>query len=182
MLHPSDGRWPAHETADRLGLGLGLTALAAGTSSDSRWLAFREMLVSLAGSLVAAGTEPLGANLVNLRPFGSGGGLAVVPWEGPGRARVEVQLLETAAGPVPRFSDRPDEHGPFAEVAALALLVALAVDRPGDRLALALGVEGVVAWFRESDRRAAARNALAFALAHADERLREAGRPGIPAG
>ena len=182
MLHPAPDRWPDHEESDRIGLGIGLTALAAGSSADNRWLAFREMLVRLAGRLAAADAGPLPGDLVDLRPFGSAGGLAVVPWEGPGRARIEMQLLETAAGPVPRLSDRPDEHGPFAEVAALALLVALAVDRPEDRLTLALGVEGVVAWFRESDRRAAPRNALVFALAHADARLKESGRPGIPAG
>ena len=95
---------------------------------------------------------------------------------------MEVQLLESHAGPVPRLADRPQESGPFAEVAALALMIALAVDREEDRLPLALGAEGVIAWFRESDRRAAPRNALAFALAHADERLKQAGRPGLPTG
>ena len=64
------------------------------------------------------------------------------------------------------------------EIAALALLVALAADAgPDDRLALALGIEGLLSWFRESDRGFPSRNALAFALAHADGRLRESGRP-----
>jgi hypothetical protein len=182
MLHPAPGRWPAHEPADRLGLGVGLAALAAGTSSDARWLPFRDALAVLAARLATAEPGPLEGDLVDLRPLGAPGGLAVVPWEGPGRARVEVQLLESHAGPVPRLADRPQESGPFAEVAALALMIALAVDREEDRLPLALGAEGVIAWFRESDRRAAPRNALAFALAHADERLKQAGRPGLPTG
>lgn len=181
MLLPVPGRWPAHEAADRLGLGVGLAALAAGTSPEARWLAFRDALVALAGALATAPPGPLPGELVDLRPLGGPGGLAVVPWEGPGRARVEVQLLDSAAGPVPRLADRPEQSGPFAEVASLALLIALATDREEDRLPLALGAEGVIAWFRESDRRAAPRNALAFALAHADARLREAGRPGLPA-
>ncbi|MGE0026388.1 MAG: hypothetical protein AB7O78_11460 [Thermoleophilia bacterium] len=181
MLHPAPGRWPAHEASDRLGLGVGLAALAAGSSSDARWLPFRDALAALAGRLAAAPAGPLPGDLVDLRLLGGPGGLAVVPWEGPGRARVEVHLLESRGGPVPRFADRPAESGPFAEVASLALLIALAVDREEDRLPLALGAEGVISWFRESDRRAAPRNALAFALAHADERLRQAGRPGLPA-
>jgi hypothetical protein len=182
MLHPAPGRWPEHEPADRLGLGVGLVALAAGTSADARWLPFRDALAALAHRLAGAASGPLPGDLVDLRPLGGTGGLAVVPWEGPGRARVEVHLLETRGGLVPLLADRPEESGPFAEVAALALLIALAVDREEDRLPLALGAEGVIAWFRESDRRAAPRNALAFALAHADERLKQAGRPGLPSG
>ncbi|HMO00170.1 MAG TPA: hypothetical protein PKD59_12215 [Miltoncostaeaceae bacterium] len=180
-LHPAPGRWPAHEAADRLGLGVGLAALAAGTSPEARWPAFRDALAALAGRLAAAPPGPLPDDLVDLRPLGAPGGLTVVPWEGPGRARVEVQLLDSLGGTVPRFADRPAASGPFAEVASLALLIALSADREEDRLPLALGAEGVIAWFRESDRRAAPRNALAFALAHADGRLRRAGRPGLPA-
>jgi hypothetical protein len=180
-LHPAPGRWPAHEAADRLNLGVGLVALAAGSSPEARWPAFRDALAVLAARLAGAPAGPLPDDLVDLRPLGGPGGLDVVPWEGPGRARVEVQLLGSAAGPVPRFADRPKQSGPFAEVAAMALLIALSVDREEDRLPLALGTEGVLAWFRESDRRAAPRNALAFALAHADGRLRQAGRPGLPA-
>ncbi|HTI35395.1 MAG TPA: hypothetical protein VL422_17085 [Miltoncostaea sp.] len=180
MLHPSPGRWPDHEPGDRLALGVALTALAAGAGSDTRWEAFRGVLLTTASRLAAAPPGPLPGDLADVRPLGGPGMLAVVPWEGPGRARVEVQVLASRSGPVPVLSDRPVESGPFAEVAALALLIALAADREEDRLALALGAEGVLAWFRESDRRAAPRNALAFALAHADERLRQAGRPGLP--
>lgn len=182
MLHPAPGRWPAHEPADRLALGVGLIALAAAAGSDARWLAFRGVLADAASRLAAAPPGPLPGDLADVRPLGGPGPLAVVPWEGPGRARVEVRLLASRAGPVPVLADRPAAAGPFAEVAALALLIALAADREEHRLPLALGAEGVIAWFRESDRRAAPRNALAFALAHADGRLRQAGRPGLPVG
>lgn len=181
LLHPAPGRWPASESADRLALGIGLTAIAAGGSSTGRWEAFRAALVGLA-SRIASAEGALPGDLVSLEGLGVPGTLAVVPWEGPGRARVEVELLETRAGLVPRVSDRPEESGPHAEIAALALLVALAADDDPDRLTLALGIEGVVAWFRESDRRAAPRNALSFALAHAHDRLAAAGRslpPGL---
>ena len=146
MLHPvrtAGGR--THETADRLGLGMGLTALAAGTQRRQPLARLPRDAGEPRGQPGRRGHgAPAGADLVDLRPFGSGGGLAVVPWEGPGpRAR---------RGAVARDGGRagaavlrpPGRDGPFAEVAALALLVALAVDRPGDRLALALGVEGVV--------------------------------------
>jgi hypothetical protein len=182
QLHPAAGRWPAHEPADRIALGVGLAALAAGTSADARWMPFRDALAGLARRLAAQSSGPLPGDLVDTRPLGGPGGLAVVPWEGPGRARVEVHLLASRGGLVPVLADRPKESGPFAEIAALALLIALAVDREEDRLPLALGAEGVISWFRESDRRAAPRNALAFALAHADERLKQAGRPGLPRG
>ncbi|HTI35849.1 MAG TPA: hypothetical protein VL422_19385, partial [Miltoncostaea sp.] len=180
MLHPAPGRWPGHEPGDRLALGIGLVALAAGTASDTRWFAFRDLLATTAAQLAAAPPGALPGDLADVRPLGGTGWLAVVPWEGPGRARVEVHLLTSRAGPVPVMADRPAESGPFAEIAALALLIALAADREEDRLALALGAGGVLAWFRESDRRAAPRNALAFALAHADGRLKQAGRPGLP--
>lgn len=182
MLHPAPGRWPEHERADRLGLGIGLVCLASGHSADARWEAYRETLVSVAGTLARAAEGPLPGGLVDLGRLGVAGDLAVVPWEGPGRARVEAQLLSSRAGPVPLLSGHPDESGPFTEVASLALLVALAVDSEQDRLPLALGVEGALAWFRESDRRAPPRNALAFALSHADVRLRQAGRAGLPGG
>jgi hypothetical protein len=181
-LDPAPGRWPEHEPADRLGLGIGLAALVAGTSPHARWPAFREALVALARRLATAPSGPLPADLADLRGLGAPGDLRVVPWEGEGRARVQVRLHESVGGPVPVMGERPKEGGPFAEIAALALLIALSVDREADRLPLALGVEGLVTWFRDSDRRAAPRHALAFALAHADERLKQAGRPGVPPG
>ena len=61
--------------------------------------------------------------------------------------------MPTHAGPVPRMTREPESAGPVKEIAAIALLVALAADAgPDDRLALALGIEGLLSWFRESDR------------------------------
>jgi hypothetical protein len=183
QLHPADGRWPEHEDADRLALGVGMAALGAYHSTDARWEAYREALARAATGFAGAGSEPLPGDLVPLERLGVGGALAVVAWDGPGAARVEAELLRTRGGLVPRISDAPTTAGPAKEIAALALLVALAADADAEaRLGLAFGVEGVVVWFRESDRLAASRNALVFALAHAGGRLRETGRslpPGL---
>lgn len=182
-LHPAAGRWPAHEAADRLALGVGAAALPAQTASDDRWRAYAKVLRGAATGIVHAGDGDLESDLVPLEGLGTPGDLAVVPWEGEGRAMVTFELLSSRGGPVPRVAGEPDGSGPTREVAALALLVALAVDGGAqERLALAFGIEGVLAWFRESDRRAPPRNALGFALSHADARLRETGRtlpPGL---
>ncbi len=180
LLHPAPGRWPDHEPADRLALGLGLIALAAHGGTESRWEALRAGLAALA-TRVAAAEGPLPGDLAPLERLGVPGHLAVVPWEGPGLARLEAHLLDTRAGLVPLLAHRPEEAGPHAEIASLALLIALAADADPDRLALALGIEGVLAWYRESDRLSAPRNALAYAMAHVRERLAGSGRP-LPAG
>ena len=183
MLHPGEGRWPGHEAADRLALGVGAAALGAFNSSERRWEAYRDALARASTEIVAAGDGLLPGDLVPLERLGVPGVLTVVPWEGPGAARLIVELLESRGGLVPRVAEAPATSGPAREIAALTLLVALTADAGADaRLALALGVEGVVAWFRESDRRAPPRNALAFALDHAKGRLEGAGRslpPGL---
>ena len=180
LLHPAPGRWPRDERADRLALGVSAAVLGSAGADERGWPAYRDALAALAGRLAAADAGPLPGDLVPLERFGAHGILAVVPWEGEGRARAEVHLLATRGGPVPRAGERPREAGPAFEVCSLALLVALAADAGEDRLALALGVEGVLAWFRESDRMSAPRNGLAFALVHAGARLAEAGRPPPP--
>ena len=181
LLHPTPGRWPEHETADRMALGLGLVTLAAFGSAEPRWEAFRAVLVQLATQIAASQTGPLRGDLVPLERLGLPGALAVVAWEGPGRARVEAHLLSTRGGLVPRLADHPQEAGPLKEIAALALLVALAADADPDRLALALGIEGILAWYRESDRLSPPRKVLVFAMAHARDRLAASGRT-IPIG
>jgi hypothetical protein len=182
MLHPGQGRWPEHEAADRLALGVGAAALGAFSSSERRWAAYRDALARAATEITAAGEGPLPGDLVPLEGLGVPGMLAVVPWKGPGRARLVVELLGARGGVVPKVAEAPGTSGPAREIAALTLLVALAADAGAEgRLALALGVEGVVAWFRESDRRAPPRNALAFALDHARGRLEGTGRP-LPPG
>jgi hypothetical protein len=182
LLCPAEGRWPAHERADRVHVGLATAILAGQGAPGPRWQGYRETLAHVALGIAAAARGPLPADLAPLVRLGLPGVLAVVPWEGPGRLNAECHLLATRAGLVPRLARRPAAAGPGAEVAALALLIALAADREDDRLALALGVEGVLAWYRASDRRTAPRNALAYALHHARRRLEDVGRalpPGL---
>jgi hypothetical protein len=176
MLHPAEGRWPGHEPADRLALGIGTAALGAYQSSDDRWTAYREALTRASTGIVEAGAEPLPGGLVVLDGLGVPGELAVVPWQGPGQATFRVDLLESRVGLVPRIAEASQAAGPVKEIGALTLVIALAVDADAEgRLELALGIEGVVSWFRDSDRRAPPRNALAFAIAHARGRLAETG-------
>lgn len=175
-LHPADRRWPAHEAADRLEVGVGAAAATIRRAPAARWPPYQGILVSLAARLAAADPGPLPGGIVVLDRLGPTGELAVVPWEGEGRQTVEFDLVGSPGGTVPGIPVRPDEAGPAVEVASLALLVALAADDDAARLPLALGLEGLVAWHRESDRAAPARDALRFAMAHADERLTEAGR------
>jgi hypothetical protein len=178
LLHAGEGRWPEHEARDRLTAGVGMAALAAFRMTEVRWTPYRDALAALATRVARAEAGPLPGDLAPLDGLGQSGLLNVVPWEGPGRETVEVEVVPSHAGPVPRMAREPESAGPVKEIAAIALLVALAADAgPDDRLALALGIEGLLSWFRESDRGFPTRNALGFALAHADGRLRESGRP-----
>lgn len=177
LLRPAEGRWPDHEAADRLALGVGAVALAAHRLPEPRWHAYRDTLAGLATAVAGAASEPLPGDLAPLGRLGVGGFLAVVPWEGPGPGRVEVALLEASDGLVPRLADARGGPGPVREVAALALVVALAAGADAEaRLDLALGVEGVLAWFRLTERLSPSRDAMRFALGHAADRRREAGR------
>jgi hypothetical protein len=175
LLEPARGRWPHSERADRIAVGLGTAALAVRHGAPSRAEALEEEMVRLAKGVAAAVEGPLPGGLVVLDRLGPGGLLMVVPWEGPGRLRVVTDVVGSARGLVPRLVDRPAEAGPALEIAALALLIAVAVDLEGDRLALAFGIEGLLAWYREADRLSSPADALAFALARADGRIRETG-------
>jgi hypothetical protein len=180
LLDPAQGRWPAHEASDRLRLGAGLAASAAGRVPERHWEPFRAALVDLARA-VAGTSGALPGDVVRLDGFGLDGGLAVVPWEGHGRVEVVLALCASSVGPVPVLERAGPRESPVPAVAALALLTALAVDADADgRLVLALAVEGIVGWYRESHRLTAPRNAVAYALTHASARLGETGRP-LPA-
>lgn len=182
LLHAGPGRWPGKERADLLTLALGTLALGARHTTPNRWEAYRATLAPLAHGVATAGSGPLPGGLVRLDALGPVGVLEVVSWQGPGLLGVETDLVGSAAGPVPRLSQRPKDPGPGLEIATLALAIAVAVDAVEDRLALALGIEGLLAWHRHSDRLAPPRDPLTFSLAHAGTRLREAGRalpPGL---
>lgn len=178
LLAAADGRWPRFEPADRFAIGVGFAALAANKTTTPRWEALRELLREVATGMVAAGAGELPGDLIPLAPFElPGGNLRVVPWEDRPDTRCEAEIVQAPGGIVPRLVHEPKTAAPTVELSALATLVALAADAtPDDRLLLAFGVEGMLAWYRESQRNTPPRQALAFAEAHATDRLTEIGR------
>jgi hypothetical protein len=171
---PAPGRWPDAEADDRLTLATGLAAVAGHKSPDTRWPAFRTAMVELAKGINQAPSGPLPGDILSLDELGATSDLVIVEWQGEGRALVEAELVRARAAVLPRLGAHPDEAGPFREIAALALILAEAEDADShQRLRLALAVEGLIFWFRDSDRRAPPHNALAFALNHVDVRLHE---------
>jgi hypothetical protein len=176
LLEPGAGRWPEHERADRLRLGVGMAALATNRMAERWWEHFRAGLVAFATG-VARAEGDLPADLVSLEGISTHGPLVVVPWDGPGRSELTAELRAAPVGPVAALGGDVVKSGPGLPTGALALLVALAVDADADgRLALALSIEGLVGWYGESHRLVAPRNAVTFALAHAVARLDDVGR------
>jgi hypothetical protein len=173
---------PERSEADAIRMALGLVAAAYGAAPESRVPGFRECLVDLAQALAAPEFDGSAGRLVHLGPLGVREFLTVEPWGPEGRARVTAELVAGRRGEVPRITDAPGFAGPSVEIAGLALVQHVGNGPAGadGRLALALGVEGILAWFAEAHRMSPPRDALRFALAHADERLGGAGRPGVP--
>lgn len=167
----------------RVLMGVGLVAVAFHRAVGRGRDALGECLVELAVGIAGASDGELPFALVHLGPLGVREYLQVVPWDGDGRGRVDAEVVAAAGGTrVPRVTAAPEYAGPSVEIAALALVASLAEPPDGDvRLALALGVEGVLAWYREADERTPPRDALASALVHAADRMAEAGRV-LPAG
>ena len=176
-LAPEPGRWPEHASADRLTLGTGMAAVAAARVPGSYWDSSRDALRRLAEGLTTADPGPLPGDLLPLGGFGRGNAvLSIVPWNGVGMTRISTDVVISRAGPVPRLRSRDGGAGPALALAALALLLALAADDDRDgRVALGLGVEGLLSWYRESNRAGSPRLPLAFALEHVRARLREGG-------
>jgi hypothetical protein len=173
---PAPGRDDGQVDRDRLELLVGLAALAVGDTSQARWPALREGLARLAGGIVAAGSEELPTGLVPLEPFGGRGHLALVSAGAHSDWVTRADVISGAAGTVPRLRSRPDHPGPSVELSALAAPLAVArMAGREERLAIGFGLEGLLAWHREADRRSPPYKALAFATAHMDGRLAELG-------
>lgn len=180
-IAPAPGRPPGTEAADAVIAAAGAVAVAWNRAPESRVEGMRECLVELAQA-VASGPPPERA--VHLGPLGGRDFLSLEPWGADGRGRVEVEVARNRAGHlVPRLAASPEFAGPSVEVAALALVQHAAGGPARDadaRLALALSVEGVLAWYREGHQLTPPGDALAYALAHAGERMDEAGRTTPP--
>ena len=97
-------------------------------------------------------------------------------WSGDrGLTRVWAEISHSAVGPVPLIKGSPS-----AGMLMLAGLCAVMDDAERSdadgRLALALALEGLIAWYAEAHRMTPARDAVRSARAHAADRLRSAGR------
>lgn len=164
---PAAGRWPEHETADRMVLCAGLAALtlehveAAGDETVANY-------IRTAANLLARGAPARGAmsELVR-RPAGARNAAAPRP--------VRLELRRSVLGAVPRL--KGSRHGPGTLLHAALAIVSTTFDdaRDDERLAMALVLEGVLAWQDKAGIRSA-QQAVAYATHHAAARLHESGR------
>jgi hypothetical protein len=170
------GRDDRQVDRERLELLVGLAALAAADTPEARWPALRDGIARLANGVVAAGTEGLSPELVPLEPFGGRGHLALVSAGARSDWVTRADVISGAAGTVPRLRSRPEQPGPSVELSSLAAPLAVArMAGRAERLAIGFGLEGLLAWHREADRRSPPYKALAYATAHMDGRLAELG-------
>jgi hypothetical protein len=159
------GRWPEHGAADRLSLVVGAPVLAMSSVDPSGLAWLRERLRGIALMLSAppdAAPEPE---------------VVVVTPAGAGDLRVELRLLHSPAGPKPTLREKSVGTQSLA-LAAEAIAVTGFEGAPDDeRLAAALAVEGVLAWFHDaSPGHRPASQALTYALAYAIARFEGVGR------
>jgi hypothetical protein len=176
------GRWPEYESGDRLTMAVGFCALASTKTAASRLEPLKLSLRNLATAIAQTPTGSLPRDVAPLDVFSVPGLLELVEWHGPGQVELEADLAKSATGRTPRMRKEPKTSGPTREIAALGALVAIANDASSDeRLTLALGIEGLLAWYRQSEGWSSAKDVLTFAVAHTDERLRELGRS-LPVG
>lgn len=168
--------------AERIRAVLGAAAVAYTNAPERRIQGLVECLVEVASAVsVEHPDDPLG-RFVHLGPLGVAEFLTIESWDEPGQGRVAFDVLNGRAGSVvPRLTDSPPFAGPSVEIAALALICHVAAGAgPSQRLALALCLEGLLAWYREADRMIPPPQAVTYALAHAGDRLAQAGREPPP--
>ena len=163
--------------ADRLDLALGLIAWGVHRTHEDEVRPAADRVRELATAVAASddGRVPEGTVRVVTRTQG------LVPvqlasWSGDrGLTRVRAEISHSAVGPVPLIKGSPS-----AGMLMLAGLCAVMDDAERSdadgRLALALALEGLIAWYAEAHRMTPARDAVRSARAHAADRLRSAGR------
>jgi len=170
------------DAADHLDLVLGLLAWAMHGTNESDVRGAADRIRDLATAVAATPDGPLPPGAVRAATRSRGTlDVEIVPWSGDqGLTRVQLDLVHSAVGPVPIT-----KGSPAAPVLLLAGLVAGLANADGGspegRLALALALEGLTAWYREAHRLTPARDAVEAARLHAADRLRAAGRALPPA-
>lgn len=165
------------QAADRLDLVLGLLASGVhGTAEgDVRAAADRMRAVATAIAGSPDGTVAPGTVTVPTRREGIVD-MELVPWSGArGGVTVTLDLVRSAVGPVPVC-----RSGSSSTMLMLAGLMAACWDArdsgADSRLALALSIEGLIAWYAEAHRLTPVRDAVESARTHAADRMRAAGR------
>ena len=182
---PGDGRSATDvPLGDRVRMVIGLVALAYQRAPDVRVMGFEECLREFAQAIVAVGDGEPGERLVHLGPLGVRDYLLLEPGDGAAGAVVAAHLLSSRGeATVPRLTASPGFAGPSLEIASLALAQSVCTDRDtgaDGRLAVALGVEGVLAWYGEAHRMSQPADAVRFALVHMSDRMAQAGRTPPP--
>lgn len=160
------GRWPQHEAADRLLLVAALPVIAMNVveASGLSWLQQRLRQIAM---MLSAPSD------VSYEPE-----VVVVTDAGPGDLRVGLRLTKSPVGPSPSLVDR----GVGIQSLALAMEAVALVGFEGapadERLAAALAIEGVLAWFHSaSPGHRPPAQAMGYALAYASARFEGVGRP-----
>lgn len=159
------GRWPEHEAADRLSLVVALPVLAMNSVEDAGLDRLRARVRQIAMMLNAPRDVTYEPEVVVVTPAG------------PGDLRVELQLTHSSIGVTPSLGGQSVGTQSLTLAAEAVALVGFE-DAPRDeRLAAALALEGVLAWFHDgSAGHRAPSQAMAYALAYAAARFEGAGR------
>jgi hypothetical protein len=160
------GRWPEHEAADRLLLVVALPAIAMNAVEPSgvNWLQGRLRQVAL---MLSAPSDAVYEPEV-----------VVVTAAGPGDLRVELRLTQSPVGPSPSLVDRSVGIQSLALAMEAVALVGFEGAPADERLAAALAIEGVLAWFYDaSPGHRPPAQAMGYALAYAAARFEGVGRP-----
>lgn len=165
------GRWPEHELADRLALVVALPAIAMNAIETSAVEWMREQLRRIARILSAPENDAPGAPEPEV---------VVVSSDKPGDLRITLRLLRSATGPSPSLGGADVGVQSLVLAAEAVALVGFDGAPPDVRLAAALSLEGVLAWFHDGTGHRPEAQAMAYALAYAVARLEGAGRP-VPA-
>jgi hypothetical protein len=110
-------------------------------------------------------------------------GVAVVESSAIGQPRIELQVVQSAVGPVSTVGRASPASLALAVAGGVVLAVSLAEDEAGElRLSVALALEGLLGWYREADPHLQPpQQALAYAFRYAASRLEEVGRT-VPPG
>jgi hypothetical protein len=176
-LHAADGRWPSHETRDRLDLAVGFAALALLGAEGSVAPRIRSDIMGMASSLTdalpAPGAESWSEGVARRRLLGSGP---------PGEPRIDARLVRGRKTPCVEIVGPAPTTMALSSAAAAVAAVALLETGRDVRLAAALAMEGVFLWCgRHASRGRGPRRAVVEGYRYAVDRLADARLPPPPA-